>query len=116
MRRAEAGAVLLEVIVALAILGSAGIGLALHTRQSLLATELAQRAEQRVTEASTFLTAVSLWPIEDLDRHLGNRPNGRWRLAVLRPSPELYEVSVNDSATDAPIVHTALYRRRDAPR
>jgi type II secretory pathway pseudopilin PulG len=108
-RRARDGVVLLEVLVALAILGASGAALA---ALAVGATDTVRRAQARDVEirrASDFLDAVALWSREDLDRHLGARPQGDWRLEVRHPAPSLYLVSLQDSA-NAPLVATALYR------
>ena len=111
VKRAERGAVLLEVIVALAILGTAGVAIVSQVRESLFVTMTTQRSEAEISEASDFLAAVSLWPRADLDRHLGNRRSGPWRLVVLRPSETVYDVTIRDSTGARTLVATALFRR-----
>ena len=104
------GAALLEVLVALTLLGTVGGAAAWSTTESLRAVERmhAREAEQR--RADRLLTAISLWPRADLDRHLGDRPEGAWRLEVNRPSPTIYVVTVRDSLSGAVLAQTALYR------
>ena len=114
MPRDETGAALLEAVVALVILGTTGAALATQVWQTLATVTRLQSAELRVVSASRFLEAVALWPRADLDRHLGNRPNGPWRLVVLRSGPTLYEVAVEDSTGGAVLVSTTIYRRDDA--
>ncbi|HWG53381.1 MAG TPA: type II secretion system protein [Gemmatimonadaceae bacterium] len=109
-RAARPGMVLLEVIVAMTILAVGGASLVALASASLDAVRRAYAAEEDATRASAFLDAVALWPRADLDRHLGSRAEGPWRLEIERPEPTLYEVSVSDSAHDHPIVATALYR------
>ena len=57
---------------------------------------------------------MSLWPREDLDRRLGERAQGPWRLTITRPAPTLYVVSLADSASGgaagAELLTTTLYR------
>ena len=77
---ARAGAVLLEVIIALAILATAGA------------------------------TITALWPRADLDRHLGERTQGHWRMRVDRPTPTLYVVTLTDGASNVELLRTALFR------
>lgn len=66
--------------------------------------------------ASAFLDAVVLWPREDLDRHLGERPEGPWVLRVDRPAPTLYAVTLlagpDDSTATAGtlLLATSLFR------
>lgn len=110
MKRAEAGSALLEVIVALAILGTAGVAIVAQVRESMGVTARTGRAESEVAEASEFLEAVALWPRADLDRHLGDRRNGPWRLAIFRPTDAVYEVTVRDSSDSRTLVATTLYR------
>jgi len=108
--RSRRGAVLLEAIVALAVLSVAGTAAVTLVSQSADAVRRAREADVEAREASAFLHAVSLWTREDLDRRLGDRPQGDWRLQVQRPSPTLYEVVLVDSARTRVILRTALFR------
>jgi type II secretory pathway pseudopilin PulG len=114
MRRAESGAALLEAIVALAILGGTGVTLVGQVRQTYEAVRRADAAERRFVEASEFLDAVALWPREDLDRRLGDRRNGPWRLEITRVLEAIYEVAVRDSTGRHTLAATTVYRRPDA--
>jgi hypothetical protein len=104
------GAVLLEAIVALVILAVAGTAAVTLVGQSADAVRRARLADEEVREAGAFLHAVALWPREDLDRRLGERPQGRWKLIVQRPTPTLYEVVLTDSAVEHEVLRTTLYR------
>jgi hypothetical protein len=110
MRGGRAGAVLLEVMVALAILGVIASTAAWRTAEWMHTVHRAHTAEAQVRDAQRLLTAVSLWPREDLDRHLGARPQGAWMLSVDRASPELYRVTLRDTASRAVALRTTLYR------
>src|SRR6185437_13705902 len=70
-----------------------------------------------VIVAIALLEAVSLWPRADLDRHLGDRAEGRWDLRIDRPSPTLYTVVLRDSTTRSVLIATSIYRAAapDAP-
>jgi type II secretory pathway pseudopilin PulG len=104
------GAVLLEVIIGLAVLGTVGGAAAWLASESIRAVTHAHAEEQRVRTAARLLTAASLWPREDLDRHLGTRAQGPWRMHVNRIMPTLYEVSLADSATGRLLLRTAVFR------
>jgi type II secretory pathway pseudopilin PulG len=104
------GAVLLEAIVALAVLGTIASGSVLLTAESVRAVNRVHAREAGVRGAQRLLDAVSLWPREDLDRHLGSTAQGPWRLYVDRVSNTLYEVAIVDTATDARILRTAVFR------
>jgi type II secretory pathway pseudopilin PulG len=106
----RAGVVLLEVLVALMILGIAGgaaITLAVDAGNSL---RRAQEAEAATRSASAFLDRVSLWGRGDLDRRLGERVQGHWRLRIDRPAPTLYVVELRDSTGRWTLLGTALFR------
>jgi len=109
--RSAAGAVLLEVVVALAILALAGVLAVSGTSQAMTSVRLAREREEAISAASRFLDRVALWPREDLDRRLGRRRQGPWILVTSRPVETLYLVSLIDSATSETLVETALYRQ-----
>lgn len=104
------GMVLLETIVALTILAVGGLSVVTLAVGSLAAIERARIADESSQQASQFLDAVSLWTRADLDRHLGDRPEGQWRLRIERPIPTLYVVSLRDSSTNRSLFTTSLYR------
>ena len=110
MNRGSRGAALLEALVALALLGSVGSAAAWSASESLAAVQRMHAREAHQRAAARLLDVVSLWPREDLDRHLGNRREGSWRLRIDRPVPAIYVVSVSDSTGLIILLQTALYR------
>jgi type II secretory pathway component PulJ len=107
----ERGVALLEVIVALAILASAGtaliglLGQALQAESELRDRERALRAAERVLTATTLLTRT------DLDRRLGRHPIGELLLEVQRLRPTLYRLAVSlGSAPAVEMLVTVVYR------
>lgn len=116
--RAGQGAVLLEVLIALTILAVGAIAIMQLARESVHVVTHARTGAADLARASDFLEAVALWPRADLDRHLGDRPEGPWRLEVERPESTLYTVQLTDSSRAAVLLSTALYRpeTRDAHR
>ena len=109
-RRRRDGVVLLEAIVALTILTVAALASVAMVRQGVDSVRRSREAELDVRQASAFMEAIMLWPRADLDRHLGNRAEGPWRLEVNRPIPTLYLVVLTDSMSRRELVRTALYR------
>jgi hypothetical protein len=104
------GAVLLEAIVALVILAVAGTSAVTLVSQSADAVRRARVADVEMREANAFFHAVALWTRDDLDRRLGEREQGRWKLIIQRPTPTLYEVVLTDSAVAHEILRTTLFR------
>ena len=116
MKRTPAGrqgAALLEAIVALAILGIAGISTLGMASEAARAVDRAREAESSLREASDFLEAVALWTRDDLDRRLGDRAQGPWRLQIDRPERELYVVILTDTLTGEALLATSLFRPAD---
>ena len=113
MRRDSAprhGMVLLEVLVALTLLGVVGASVAAMAVGAGDAVHRAQRNDTELRKASAFLDAVALWTREDLDRRLGSHGQGAWRLDIQRPEPSLYLVVLADSTGTRELLHTALFR------
>jgi type II secretory pathway pseudopilin PulG len=107
--------VLLEVIVALAILSIAALSAVILARQGAQVVAHAQGADQHIQAASAFMDVVSLWPRTDLDRRLGDHPQGPWTLHIDRPTPTLYRVALSDSLGGLPLLETALFRAVPPP-
>lgn len=108
--RVESGVGLLEAIAALAILSIAAVAAVALATESARAVRRAREADSEFLAASAFLEAVALWPREDLDRRLGERPQGPWRMTIQRPLPTLYTVVLADSAGARVLLRTSLYR------
>lgn len=108
--RGKAGAALFEVIVALTILAVAGLAAVSMARQASASVQRLREAEAEMRAASAFLDAVALWPREDLDRRLGLREQGPWRLLIERPVPTLYVIALHDSTHTREILRTSLHR------
>jgi type II secretory pathway component PulJ len=109
-RKSRAGVVLLEAIVALTILTVAALASVAMVRQAIDSAQRAQETERDVRKASAFMEAIALWPRADLDRHLGDRPEGSWRLTIERPVRTIYLVALTDSSSHRELLHTALFR------
>lgn len=104
------GMVLLEAIVALTILAVGATSMVALAASSLGAVSRAEEDDAETRRANALLEAVSLWPRADLDRHLGDRPEGPWDMRIDRPSPTLYTVSLRDTSNNVPLLATSLYR------
>jgi hypothetical protein len=109
-RKKRDGVILLEAIVALTLLTIAALATVAVVRQGVESVRRATAAESEIRRASAFMDAIALWPRADLDRHLGDRPEGPWRLAIDRPIPTLYRVVLTDSSTRRELIRSALYR------
>ncbi len=118
MRADRAGAALLEALIALLIFGVAAVAIVAGASEAAHAVDRAKSADREMRAAHALMEAASLWPRADLDRHLGDRSQGAWRMRIDRESPVLYVVTIADTATGAELIRTSLYRaeeRRAAP-
>jgi len=104
------GVALLEALVALVILTTAGATAVTMAAEAARDIQRARRAEVAMRAANAFFDAVSLWSRDDLDRHLGNRPQGAWLMRVDRPAPTLYVATLTDTATHVELLRTSLFR------
>jgi type II secretory pathway pseudopilin PulG len=110
VRPGRRGAVLLEAMVALVILSVAGTAAVTLVAQSAEAVRRAREAAEETRRADAFLHAASLWTRDDLDRRLGERPQGEWRMIVQRPDPGLYVVVLTDGSGERVLLRTSLFR------
>lgn len=104
------GAALLEALIALAVLGTVGSAAAWSATESMRAVTRMHTREAEQRSAARLLIAASLWARDDLDRRLGTRAQGAWRMRIDRPTRTLYTVSVSDTSSGAILVQTALFR------
>ena len=111
LRPHRRGIVLLECIIALTILGSALAGMTLLLAECDHATWRAQSTDARNEKADAFMHTVALWTRDDLDRRLGERVQGEWRLIVQRRRPTLYDIALLDRRTRELLVRSSLYRQ-----
>lgn len=109
------GAVLLEVIVAMTIFAIASTATLARAAQARHAVAIARASEDHLSAASAFMDRVALWPREDLDRHLGTRPEGDWLLDVEHPAPALYLLTVLDGTSHQKLLDTIVYRASPHP-
>ena len=109
--RRSSGTALLEVLAALAILGTAGLSLVALVHQSVRSQAEAARAERVLDEADRVLSAVTLLAADDLDRRLGSHPVGEFVVDVQRPRRFLYRIAVAEAAaTDRSMLVTVVFR------
>jgi hypothetical protein len=108
--RLRLGAVLLESLVALVLLGTIASTAAWAAAEQIRGLDRQLTHEEEVRAAVRLLTAVSVWPAADLDRRLGETSQREWILIIRRPEASLYEVELIKASTTRPLVSTTLYR------
>jgi hypothetical protein len=102
---------LLEMLVALAILGGAGAALVATLAAGMRARHEIGEREMEMKKADQILTATSLLSRPDLDRRLGRHPAGEMVVEVQRPNLVLYRLSVSASHhPNLDLLATVVYR------
>lgn len=112
-RPTRCGAALLEALVALTILVVAAAAVVTGASDAAHAVGRAQAADHEMRGAHALMEAAALWPRADLDRHLGDRAQGPWRMRIDRETPTLYVVTIADTLSGAELIRTSLYRPED---
>ena len=107
---ARNGAVLFEVLIALTILATAAASVVAFANDAARVVRHVRETEAELRRASALLDAVVLWPREDLERHLGSRAEGPWRLQITRLTTTLYSAALTDSTGARELLRAAVYR------
>jgi len=114
--RGERGIALLEALVALSILASAGIGLVTLARAAADAEVRSAVTEQTLVAADRILTVTSLLRRQELDQRLGEHPVGDFLVRIQRPEGTLYRLAIATSAApDVELLATVVFRPRPTP-
>jgi type II secretory pathway component PulJ len=109
--RAESGIALLEVLVALVILSTAGVALVELVGAGLQSERDARSREGTMVTEERLIVAMTLLKREDLDRRLGRHPVGEFFLHVERPERTLYRIALAEvRAPEMEDLVTVLYR------
>lgn len=94
MSRGRAGVALLEVLVAIVIVGFAGTGLA-AAFSAAAASEAGMAArESEFAAMDRVMTALALLSAEDLNRRIGQRVVGEFTVTVQAVAPGMYRIQV----------------------
>jgi len=105
------GAVLLEVLVALAILSIAGLSLVTFLDAGLANERDAVIRERELADEDRLLAALTLLKRSDLDQRLGRHPLGDFVVDIARPERTLYRIALSrGESPQAEELVTVIYR------
>jgi len=108
---ARRGVVLLEVLVALAVLSATGLALAELVGAGLRSELDSRNRERTLANEERVLAALSLLQRDELDRHLGKHPLGEFVFDIERPERTLYRIALAEAvAPDVEALVTVVYR------
>ncbi len=114
--RNNRGVVLLEVLVAVAILATAGIGLVELVGSGLRAERDARLRESTLATEERLLAALTLLNRKEFDQRIGRRRIGEFIVDVQRPERTLYRIALLQK--ESPQVEdlvTVVYRAETTP-
>ena len=112
----ERGIVLLEVLVAVVILATAGIGLVELVGAGLRAERDARRREGTLATEDRLLSALTLLNRKELDQRIGRRRIGEFMVDVQRPERSLYRIALlQEQSPQVEDLVTVIYRAETKP-
>jgi hypothetical protein len=114
--RNERGVVLLEVLVAVVVLGTAGIGLVELVGSGLRAERDGRRREITLATEERLLAAMTLLNRGELDQRIGRRHIGEFIVDVQRPERPLYRIALlQEQSPQVEDLVTVVYRAEPKP-
>lgn len=112
MRRIEyerRGVALLEVLLGFALLAIAGMAWVTLAGQMARSLRDVRATEQTTLAAASTMEWVAIRTAPELDGMIGERRAGDFNVTIVRLIPALYDVTISDTATDAPMLHSSVY-------
>ena len=111
------GIALLDVLVALAILSTAGLALTAVLRQALQAQAALRTSESTMDAADRVLASLTLLGGDDLSRRLGRHEVGEFLSDIQRPERGLYRIALAEaSGPERTLLVTVVYRADPRPQ
>lgn len=104
------GTALLEVMVSLVLLGTAGAALVTLMGQSEHSLRHVRQTEVDVRRASDELARFAAYDRTTIVALIGQSMSRGWLVSVAQRAPDLFDVIVADTMTKTPILRTTLYR------
>ncbi len=110
-RLSRRGVALIEVLIAMAILGGAGLAVVGVVREAIRAQMETNRMEATMKDADRVLSAVSLLRGDELNRAIGRQPVGAFEVTIQRPERGLYRLALAElDAPDRQLLVTVVHR------
>ena len=114
--RNERGVVLLEVLVAVVVLATAGIGLTELVGSGLRAEREARLRENTLATEERLLAALTLLNHNELDQRIGRRQIGEFIVDIQRPERTLYRIALlQEQSPQVEDLVTVVYRAENKP-
>ena len=114
--RNNCGVALLEVLIAVVVMATAGVALVELVGAGLRGERAARQREQTLAAEERVLAAMTLLNRDELDQRIGRRQIGEFIVDVRRPERTLYRIALlqQQSAHVEDLV-TVVYRAQAVP-
>lgn len=108
--RRRRGSALLEVVVALVVLGLSGIAMITLLGQTAHSVRTVRNTERDVRQASDELGRFVAYDRPQLVAMVGRSASHGWSIEVVQAAPDLFDVTIADNDTSAVLLRTTIYR------
>jgi hypothetical protein len=109
------GSALLDVVIALAVLGLSGVALVTLLGQTAHSMRGVRTTERELRQASDELGRSVVYDRARLVAMVGKSVSHGWVVDVVQAAPDLFDVSVAATPTTRPLLRTTVYRRDTLP-
>ena len=109
-RQLRRGSALLDVVIALVVLGLSGTGLITLLGQTAHSMRTVRTTEREIRRASDEIGRFVTYDRSQLVAMVGRWRSRGWTIRVAQPSSDLFDVSIANSDSTGPLLHTTLYR------
>jgi hypothetical protein len=104
------GSALLDVIVALVVLGLSGVAMITLLGQTAHSMRSVRNTERQSRRASDELGRFVVYDRAQLIAMVGRSLSHGWSIEVQQATPDLFDVSIAESDTSAALLRTTIYR------
>jgi hypothetical protein len=109
-RKKRCGSALLDVVIALVVLGLSGVAMLTLLGQATQSVRKVRNTEREVRRASDELGRFVIYDRAQLISMLGRSASHGWSIVVRREAADLFDVAVAESDTSALLLETSVYR------
>lgn len=104
------GSALLDVVVALVVLGLSGVAMITLLGQTAYGIRTVRNTERDVRRASDELGRVVTYDRSQLVTMVGRSWSHGWSIEVIQSAPDLFDLTIADNETTAALLRTTVYR------
>ena len=112
--RRRRGSSLLDVVIALVVLGLSGVALIALLGQTARSVRNVRTTEREIRRASDELGRFVVYDRTHLIAMLGRSRSLAWTIDVVQASPDVFDVSIANSERTGALLRTSVYRPPEA--